>query len=75
MTRPTDLAVLSRVAEHRQGPFTGMPGVAQSGCNWWCAVDKFAANFLPMVQLVSLRLGLREAQQTTRIESGAGQVG
>jgi hypothetical protein len=40
MTRSTDLAVLSRVAEHRQGPFTGTPNLWMNGEkgvfeDWW----------------------------------------
>jgi hypothetical protein len=31
MTRSTDLAVLSRVAEHRQGPFTGTANLCIPG--------------------------------------------
>jgi hypothetical protein len=39
MTRSTDLAVLSRVAERRQGPFTGTPNLWMNGekgpfANW-----------------------------------------
>jgi hypothetical protein len=40
MTRSTDLAVLSRVAERRQGPFTGTPNLSMNGekgafADWW----------------------------------------
>jgi hypothetical protein len=31
MTRSTDLAVLSRVAERRQGSFTGTPNLSMNG--------------------------------------------
>jgi len=50
MTRSTDLAVSSRVAEHRRRVAT--------------RYDKLAANFLAMVQLASLRLWLRAYEFT-----------
>lgn len=56
MTRSTDLADLSRVAEHRQGPFTGhkLKRFRRVATRY----EKLAVNFLAMIQHASLRLWL-----------------
>src|SRR5690242_4054120 len=66
MTRSTDLAVLSRVAEHRQGRFAGTPNLWMNGekgafADWWWMAKLVAGHDL-CVPLCRKVLDLLEIQ-------------